>query len=56
MTPSAIDRGLTSCGDEGFSRFHRRAFLASAGLDRDDLARPIIGIAHTISDYVTLPS
>ena len=47
-----IDRGLTSYGDEGFSRYLRRAFLAAAGWDRDDLDRPIVGIGHTISDYV----
>jgi dihydroxy-acid dehydratase len=50
---SAIDRGLTSYADEGFSRFLRRAYLASEGLDAEDLGRPIVGIAHTISDYVT---
>lgn len=47
-----IDSGLTSYGDEGFSRYLRRAFLASAGWDDEDLSRPIVGIAHTISDYV----
>ena len=50
---SAIDKGLTGYADEGFSRFLRRAFLSSAGLDAEDLGRPIVGIAHTISDYVT---
>lgn len=50
---SAIDRGLTSYADEGFSRFLRRAYLASEGLDEADLDRPIVGVAHTISDYVT---
>ncbi len=47
-----VDRGLTSYGDAGFSRYLRRAFLAAAGYDRDDLARPVVGIGHTISDYV----
>ncbi|KAA0233585.1 MAG: 6-deoxy-6-sulfo-D-gluconate dehydratase [Acidimicrobiales bacterium] len=50
---SGIDRSLTAYGDPGFSRFIRRAFLASAGFDEDDLARPIIGIADTSSDYTT---
>lgn len=45
------NRSLTSYGDEGFSRFLRGAFLAGAGYDREDLARPMIGIAHTCSDY-----
>ncbi len=42
---------LTSYGDDGFSRYLRGAFLAAAGYDRDDLSRPMIGIAHTCSDY-----
>ncbi|WP_328912295.1 MULTISPECIES: dihydroxy-acid dehydratase [unclassified Streptomyces] len=46
-------RGLTSYGDRGFSRYLRQAFLASAGFDAEDWERPIVGIAHTISDYVT---
>src|SRR5690606_7934439 len=47
-----VDRGLTTYGDEGFSRFLRRAFLASAGWDDVDLNRPVIGIADTTSDFV----
>ncbi|PKW16114.1 dihydroxy-acid dehydratase [Saccharopolyspora spinosa] len=50
---SAIDRSRTSYGDEGFSRYLRRAFLASAGYDDVDLDRPVIGIAVTKSDYNT---
>jgi dihydroxy-acid dehydratase len=42
---------LTSYGDREFSKFMRRAFLASAGYDAEDLGRPIIGIADTSSDY-----
>ena len=49
----ALDRSLTEYGDPGFSRYLRRAFLASAGFDADDLDRPIVGIAHTSSEYVT---
>ncbi len=48
-----IDSNLTSYGDEGFSRYMRRAFLASAGLDATDLDRPIVGIADTSSEYTT---
>jgi dihydroxy-acid dehydratase len=50
---SGVDQGLTSYGDNGFSRFLRRAFLASAGLDDTDMARPVVGIASTVSDYTT---
>ncbi len=51
--PFGIDKNLTVYGDRDFSRYLRRAFLASAGYDRDDLDRPIIGIADTSSDYNT---
>jgi dihydroxy-acid dehydratase len=50
-TPRGMDRNLTSYGDPGFSRFLRRAFLASAGYDAVDLERPVIGIVDTRSDY-----
>ncbi len=45
--------GLTSYGDVGFSRFIRKVFLSSMGLDDVDLDRPLIGIADTSSGYVT---
>ena len=48
-----IFRNLTSYGDEDFSRYLRRAFLASQGYDGEDLDRPIVGIADTSSDYVS---
>ncbi|WP_433351600.1 dihydroxy-acid dehydratase [Microtetraspora malaysiensis] len=48
-----VDRGLTSYGDEGFSRFLRRAFLASAGYDDCDLNRPVVGIADTSGGFTT---
>lgn len=51
--PAGFDRNLTSYGDPDFSRFLRRAFLASAGYDEEDLDRPVVGIASTASDYVT---
>src|SRR5487761_2506491 len=48
-----IDGRLTSYGDDAFSRYLRRAFLASAGYDSQELNRPIVGIADTSSDYTT---
>src|SRR6187200_2457198 len=42
---------LTSYGDPGFSRFLRNAGAYSAGLDADDLDRPVVGIADTSSDF-----
>ncbi len=50
---SGINRNLTSYGDPGFSRYLRRAFLASAGYDDVDLERPVVGIVDTSSDYNT---
>lgn len=50
---TGIDGNLTSYGDPVFSRFLRRAFLASQGYDKEDLDRPIVGIADTSSDYNT---
>ncbi|MEO3777583.1 dihydroxy-acid dehydratase [Micromonospora sp. B11E3] len=50
---SAVDRSRTAYGDDGFSRFLRRAFLASRGYDDIDLDRPVVGIAVTTSDYNT---
>ena len=51
--PRGIGRNITSYGDAGFSRYMRRAFLASAGFDSVDLERPIVGIVDTSSDYNT---
>ena len=48
-----INRNLASYGDKEFSRYMRRAFLASAGFDREDLQRPVVGIVDTSSDYNT---
>ena len=48
-----IYRNPTSYGDDGFSKYLRRAFLASMGVDAEDIDRPIIGIVDTSSDYVT---
>jgi dihydroxy-acid dehydratase len=49
--PKGIYRNLTSYGDLEFSKYLRRAFLAAAGFDAEDLERPIVGIADTSSDY-----
>ena len=48
---SGTKRAVTSYGDPGFSRFLRGAFLAAAGFDREDLARPVIGITDLRSDF-----
>ena len=46
-----INNNLTAYGDKEFSKYLRRAFLASAGYDSTDLDRPVIGIVDTSSDY-----
>jgi len=51
--PHGIVRNVTSYGDVEFSKYMRRAFLASAGFDATDLDRPIVGIVDTSSDYNT---
>ncbi|NLG49227.1 MAG: dihydroxy-acid dehydratase [Chloroflexi bacterium] len=50
---TGINRNLASYGDTEFSQYMRRAFLASAGYDREDCARPVVGIVNTSSDYNT---
>jgi dihydroxy-acid dehydratase len=47
----AIEDERTSYGDDGFSRYLRRAILAGAGYDRDDLTRPLVGITNLASDF-----
>jgi dihydroxy-acid dehydratase len=53
QNPQGFFGGLTSYGDEGFSRFLRKVFLTSMGYDDYDLSKPVIGIADTTSGYVT---
>ncbi len=48
---SGMRKGLTSYGDPEFSLFLRKAFIKAMGYSDDALARPIIGIADTGSDY-----
>jgi dihydroxy-acid dehydratase len=49
--PEGINKNPTSYGDIEFSKYLRRAFLSSAGYDRESLDRPIVGIVDTSSDY-----
>lgn len=44
-------RGLTHYGDRGFSLYLRRSFASSMGYSREMLDRPIVGIAHSGSDF-----
>jgi len=51
--PGGVFGRLTDYGDLGFSKFIRRAFLNSAGLDSQDVDRPVVGIVNTTSDFTT---
>ena len=50
-TPRGMRKGLTRYGDEDFSLFLRKAFIKAMGYSDDALARPVVGIADTGSDY-----
>ncbi|MBI2941406.1 MAG: dihydroxy-acid dehydratase [Chloroflexi bacterium] len=51
LTPTGITRGLTSYGDAGLSAFIRRAFTKGMGFTDEDMARPVIGICNTFSEF-----
>jgi dihydroxy-acid dehydratase len=49
--PRGLDRGFAGYADVGFSRYLRNAFLAGAGYDKQDVDKPVVGIANLTSDY-----
>src|SRR5204863_75401 len=49
--PVGLARGLTNYGDPDFALYLRRSFARSMGYSTDLLARPVIGIADTFSDF-----
>jgi dihydroxy-acid dehydratase len=49
--PRGLSGRLTRYGDEAFARFLRETFLESAGLSREAMNRPVVGIASTASDF-----
>ncbi len=48
---TGLHKGLTSYGDTGFSLFLRQAFIKGAGFTDGALARPVVGITNTGSDF-----
>src|SRR5436853_3536588 len=46
-----IRKRLTTYGDAEFSLFLRKTFIKAMGFSDEALARPIVGIANTSSDY-----
>jgi dihydroxy-acid dehydratase len=48
---NGLRKNLTQYGDPDFSLFLRKAFIKAMGFSEEALARPIIGITNTASDY-----
>jgi len=48
---SGLARGLTGYGDPDFALYLRRSFARSMGYSGEMLARPVVGIADTASDF-----
>lgn len=48
---TGLSRGLTSYGDKDFSRYLRMSFARSMGHSNEMLARPVVGIATTYSEF-----
>ncbi len=46
-----LARGLTSYGDPDFALYLRRSFARSMGYSREMLARPVVGVIDTASDF-----
>jgi dihydroxy-acid dehydratase len=46
-----LSRGLTNYGDRDFARYLRLSFARSMGYSSEMLARPVIGIASTYSEF-----
>jgi dihydroxy-acid dehydratase len=49
--PLGLKRGLTEYGDRDFALYLRRSFARSMGYSSEMLARPVIGIADSSSDF-----
>lgn len=50
-SPQGFDRNLTHYGDTGFARYLRRSFAQSMGYSREELDRPTVGIATSVSGF-----
>ncbi len=48
---TGLSRGLTNYGDRDFSRYLRMSFARSMGHSNAMLARPVVGIASTYSEF-----
>lgn len=48
---TGLSRGLTNYGDKDFSRYLRMSFARSMGHSNKMLARPVVGIATTYSEF-----
>jgi dihydroxy-acid dehydratase len=50
-TIKGLTGGLTNYGDRDFAAYLRRSFARSMGYSNEMLARPVVGIANTASDF-----
>ena len=48
---TGMKRRLTRYGDDDFALFLRKAFIKGMGLGDEALAKPVIGIVNTKSDF-----
>jgi dihydroxy-acid dehydratase len=49
--PVGLSRGLTNYGDRDFAHYLRLSFARSMGYSSEMLARPVVGIASTYSEF-----
>ncbi len=49
--PVGLSRNLTNYGDPDFARYLRLSMARSMGLSQDLLAKPVVGIANTFSEF-----
>ena len=49
--PVGLSRNLTNYGDPDFSRYLRMSMAKSMGLSSESLAKPVVGIANTFSEF-----
>jgi dihydroxy-acid dehydratase len=51
VAPQGLSRGLTNYGDPDFARYLRLSFARSMGYSSELLAKPVVGIASTFSEF-----
>ncbi|MBV9441953.1 MAG: dihydroxy-acid dehydratase, partial [Acidobacteriaceae bacterium] len=49
--PFGLARNLTNYGDPDFARYLRFSMAKSMGISRDSLAKPVVGIVNSFSEF-----